>query len=243
MSSPSPTYPVSINPSITDKPDGTTRVDLGKGWESGELSEEGFATSVRQGHALAPHYRGGHRKTSNFICAGFLAADVDRGRTLEDAKDHAFVRHHAALIHTTASHTPENNRFRIIFLLDEPILSARDWAAAQLGLALTLESDTSVSDGARLFFGNTLAVFHRIGRTMSPKVMADLIARGKDACAARSPGGGLLPVDSARRIAGPELIKVSGGQLVRMDEMRAGVRVHCPHHDDTDPARLRFALE
>jgi hypothetical protein len=39
-----------------------------------------------------------------------------------------------------------------------------------------------------------------------------------------------------RRIAGPELVKVAGGQAVRMDEIGTGVRVHCPHHDDADPS-------
>jgi hypothetical protein len=236
MSSPTVVYPLSINPNIIDKPDGTTGAGLGKGWEPFELSQHDFAASILRGRPLAPEYRGGHRKTANFMCAGFLAADVDRGLTLEDARDHAFVRHHAALIHTTASHTPENNRFRIVFLLDETITSARDWTDAQLGLALTLESDRSVTDGARLFFGNRRAVVYHIGKTVPPKVVFDLIARGRDARASRSPGGGLLPVNSVRRIAGPELIKIAGGQTVRFDEMCVGVRVHCPHHDDTDPS-------
>lgn len=236
MSSPTAAYPLSVNRNIIDKPDGKTGANLGKGWEPFELSEHDVAASILAGRALAPQYRGGHRKTANFICAGFLAADVDRGRTLDDAKDHAFVRHHAALIHTTASHTPENNRFRIIFLLDEPIIRAGDWSDAQFGLALTLESDPSVTDGARLFFGNSRAVVYHIGSTLPPKVVSDLVARGRDARASRSPGGGLLPVDSGRRIVGPELIKVAGGQLVRMDEIGVGVRVHCPHHDDGDPS-------
>jgi Origin of replication binding protein len=186
--------------------------------------------------SIASQYRDGHRKTANFNRSGFLAADVDRGLTLDGAMDHAFVRHHAALIHTTASHTPEHHRCRIIFLLDEPIMSARDWEDAQLGVALTLDSDRTVSDGARMFFGNTQAVFYDVGWTMPPKVVADLIARGRDARATRAPGGGLLPVVSVRRIAGPELIKVAGGELLRMDEIGAGVRVHCPHHDDDDPS-------
>jgi hypothetical protein len=188
-----PTYPVSINPNIADKPDSAGMSASGKGWEPVELSEQELAASIRCGHPYAPQYHGGHRKTANFIRSGFLAADVDRDLKLEDAKDHAFVRHHAALIHTTASHTPEHHRLRIIFLLDEPVLSARDWADAQLGIALTMGSDRAVSDGARMFFGNTKAIIYNIGRTVPPKVVADLIARGRDARASRAPGGGSLP--------------------------------------------------
>ena len=39
-----------------------------------------------------------------------------------------------------------------------------------------------------------------------------------------------------RRIAGPDLVKVAGGDLLRVDELGVGVPVHCPHHEDTDPS-------
>src|ERR1700722_8073236 len=123
MSSDNPTYSIGTNTRIVDKPDGAGMSASSKGWEPLELSEHGLSDSIRRGRPYAPQYRGGHRKAANFIRSGFLAADVDRGLTLEEAKDHAFVCHHAALIHTTASHTPERHRCRIIFLLDEPIVS------------------------------------------------------------------------------------------------------------------------
>jgi hypothetical protein len=111
-----------------------------------------------------------------------------------------------------------------------------------MGIALSIQSDTTVTDGARMFFGNTQAVIYRISRTIPAAVVADLITRGRDVRAARAPSGGLLPVLSARQFAGPELIKVAGGELVRFDELDLGVRVHCPHHDDGDPSAftLRF---
>jgi hypothetical protein len=231
-----PTHSVGINRNIIDKPDGAALRTSGKGWKPVELSEAEFADWIGGGGAYAPQYRGGRRKASEFLRCGFLAADVDGGMKLEEANDHAFVRHQAALIHTTASHTPESHRFRVVFLLHDALVEARDWADAQLGLALTLDGDRSVSDAARLFFGNSNAVIFRIGCTMPMSVVAHLIARGRDARATRAPGGGLLPAESVRRIAGPELVRVAGGELVRMDELGVGVRVHCPHHDDGDPS-------
>jgi hypothetical protein len=231
-----PTFSVSINRNIIDKPDGTALRTSGKGWEPVELSESRLAGWVGGGGAYAPQFRGGRRKASEFLRCGFLAADVDGDMTLEEANDHAFVRHHAALIHTTASHTPESHRFRVVFLLQDALGEAQDWADAQLGIALTLDSDRSVSDAARFFFGNTQTAILRIGKTISPQVVAELVARGRDARATRAPGGGFLPVESVRRIAGPELVRVAGGELVRMDELGVGVPVHCPHHDDGDPS-------
>ena len=147
----SATYHFSVNTGIIDKPDRSAGVNFGHGWEPRELSLDELAEAVGLGHAVAPQYRGGRRRTSNYIQAGFLAADIDRGLPLDEAGAHALVRQHAGLTHTTVSHVAENHRFRIIFPLDEPIMSARDWADAQFGVALTLGSDLSVSDGARLF--------------------------------------------------------------------------------------------
>jgi Origin of replication binding protein len=230
-------FAISVNAGIIGKPAAAARVDRGKGWQPFDLSAGEVADAILEGFAIAPQYRGGHRKTANFIKSGFLAADVDSGMTLDEANHHAFVRHYAGLINTTASHTAERHRFRIVFLLDEAILTASDWAGAQLGLALMLGSDRSATDAARLFYGNSRAVIFQIGRTIPPAVVADLIARGRDARASRSPlDGRQLPVDSVRRIVGPELVKVAGGELVRMDEIGIGMPVHCPHHDDDDPS-------
>jgi hypothetical protein len=229
-------HPLSVHTGVKDKPDEASRRNLGKGWEPVEMSEADIAECVREGWAIAPQYLGGRRKAANFIGAGFLAADIDRGMMLPAATDHPFVQQHAALVHTTVSHTPKHQRLRIIFLLDEPLMNALDWADAQMGVALKMGSDATVTDGARLFFGNTQAEVYRIGRTTVPEVVADLIASGRDARASRAPGGKLLPVVSMRRIAGPELITVAGGGRIRFDELTAGTRVHCPHHEDEDPS-------
>jgi hypothetical protein len=145
-------YSLSTHPDVIDKPGEVARRRLGRGWTPFELSETAIADNVRAGRPLAPQYRGGNRKTVNFVCAGFLAADVDRGMTLDEARNHPFVLHHASLVHTTVSHTAERDRFRIIFLLDEPVLNAADWADAQLGIALEMGSDATVTDGGRLLW-------------------------------------------------------------------------------------------
>ena len=190
------THPVSINKGIIDKPSESRGLPFGHGWEPVEATEQDFANNILQGWAVAPQFKGGRRKAIYFVCAGFLAADVDTGMRLEEAREHHFVRHRAGLIHTTASHTAACNRFRILFLLEVSIKNAQDWADAQLGLALQLESDRSVTDAARLFYGNARAEIFRISRVTPPHVVADLIARGR---AARETGkpldGRLLPLE------------------------------------------------
>ncbi|KJC44549.1 plasmid replication protein, CyRepA1 family [Bradyrhizobium sp. LTSP857] len=227
-------YSISVNKSIVDKPAQSERAGFGAGFEPVEVTIDEFMNHIQSGHAYAPQFKNGRRKATHFSRAGFLAADVDGGMTIEETKEHALVRHHAGLIHTTASHTPQSHRFRIIVLLDEAIQVAPDWADAQLGLAVTLDSDRSVSDAARMFFGNTKAVFFKISRSMPPSIVADLIARGRDARAQTAGIKGRLPVDSAKQIGPGALIKLAGGDQCRMDELSVGASVHCPYHDDTN---------
>jgi hypothetical protein len=230
-------FAVSINAGIFDKPDASNRRNHGKGWNPFELTAPEVGETIRLGLPISAQFLNGHRTTGNFKCVGVLAADVDDGMTLQEAQDHAFVRLHAGFIHTTASHTEARHHFRIVFLLDEPIVTARDWDDALLGLALLLGSDRSATDAARLFYGNSRAEIFRIGKTMASDVVANLIASGRDARASRLPlDSGPWPVDSVRRIAGPELVKVAGGGQVRMDELAVGTPVHCLHHADDDPS-------
>jgi hypothetical protein len=199
MSSKTPTYPVSINPNIIGKPAEPGPVNYAKGWQPVDVTAEDLIGNISQGRAYSAQFVGGYRKTQNFIRCGILAADFDHGPSLEEALKHEFIQNYASFIHTTASHTAERNRYRAVFLLDKPVLDADDFSDALLGLALTMGSDRSATDSARMFFGKTDAIVHRIGLTLPPAVFADLRARGRDAREARSPRNGqLLPVNSSR---------------------------------------------
>jgi len=88
-------YALSINSNIIDKPDRSAVVDFSKKFSPIEATIDTVAEHILRGHAIAPQYRGGHRNTGNFMRSGFLAADVADGMTLEEAEDHAFVRHQA----------------------------------------------------------------------------------------------------------------------------------------------------
>src|ERR1700722_9781100 len=92
-------FAVSINAGIIDKPDASNRRNHGRGWEPVEVSAPEFENAVSLGWAISAQFLSGHRKTQNFICAGFLAADVDDSMTLQGAQDHAFVRRHAGFIY------------------------------------------------------------------------------------------------------------------------------------------------
>jgi hypothetical protein len=58
------------------------------------------------------------------------------------------------LVYTTASHSAEAHRFRIVFRTPRTITNPHEIRAATRSLALRLNGDPAVIDAARIFFGN-----------------------------------------------------------------------------------------
>jgi len=82
-----------------------------------------------------------------------VSVDIDGTMTIEDALDHPLVRHYAGLIYTTARHTPEQHRFRIVFVAPRTITDAGQMRAAARSLALRLAGDLSAIDPSMFWFG------------------------------------------------------------------------------------------
>lgn len=115
-----------------------------------------LASAIYMGHAYAP-WHNGRRKTENFICAQHIAVDMethdDRSR-LEVLAQHEFVQIYGAILHTTPSHTDTDPRARIIFLLDQPIVSASGYKTAiNFVYSLFPGADGSCVDSSRFFYG------------------------------------------------------------------------------------------
>jgi FkbM family methyltransferase len=98
------------------------------------------------GHAFSAHFKDGYRKTPNFICSDVIAADIDRDWTIEEMLEADFIRENAAFLYTTASHTPERHRVRVVFLVERTITAATEWAEALAGLGQKLNADPSIKD-------------------------------------------------------------------------------------------------
>lgn len=225
---------LSVNTSLINKPDPASRAkNSARGWNSIEVNAEELGALVRAGYAFAPQYRNQHRKGSNFECAGFLAADCDQGLTVTEARDHAFVNSYAALIYTTASHTDHNHRFRIVLFLERPLEDDEEWSCAQRAIAHRLQTDATVTDKARCFFGNQAALVWIADKVLPNEVLEELIQTGRELGQARREG---LPVDSTRRVDPSLIVTLADGNLVPLAEVSVGTSVRCPYHDDVRPS-------
>lgn len=79
--------------------------------------------------------------------------------TIEEALEHPFIKQHAALIYTSASHKPDWHKFRIVFLLPEIVQGSDTIEALVRYLMAQLPHDPACKDSSRVFYGNTQAEF------------------------------------------------------------------------------------
>lgn len=114
---------LSFNSGIINKPEKGDNVPFAVGFKPVEATLDEMIVIIKSGYAISAQFKFDYRKTENFLCAGFIAVDIDSGLSLADALDDPFVKKYAAFIYTTPSHSEDANRFRIVFLTPHLIKS------------------------------------------------------------------------------------------------------------------------
>jgi hypothetical protein len=230
-------YCVSFNDSIINRPsDDVMESSSAHGWTSTKCDAATFIENVSNGIAYSAHFIGGHRKTTNFQAAGFIAADFDGTLTLEEATKNYFIKSYASFIHTTGRHTPEINRFRVVFLLAEPIEPSQDWADALLGLAVQFGSDENIKDAGRMFFGNDRAEITLIGNTLPADEVGELQKIGSQQRATKNENRSSLTAISAPADGSNLQVRTAAGARAALNDLPALTPIYCPQHDDKNPS-------
>lgn len=125
--------------------------------DQGELYSNSCFLPWKECLALPSNTKKGNRAKEYFQSARSFSIDIDEVMLLEDALNHPFVIDNAAFVYTTKSHTKENNRFRVFFVLEEEITSSVDFLLL-LKSVIRLHfptADEQCVDVARFFFGNS----------------------------------------------------------------------------------------
>lgn len=123
-----------------------------------ELSPIDIINEIYTGHPFTTWHANNWRHSKNYLLGQHLALDFDtedeRSTLAYLAKDR-FVQKHAFAIYTTPSHSPEAPRARVLFLLDQPIQQAKNYAAAAGAFVwLFGGSDRQCKDACRFFYGS-----------------------------------------------------------------------------------------
>lgn len=119
-----------------------------------ELTPREIADEIRAGHAIAAIHAG-RRKRDNWRKAQHIGIDLDDGALSWDELVHMpLVEDCAAMVHTTASHRPDAPRYRVLFLLEEPIEHPDEYAyVVGCFLRAFKTADPLCKDASRLFYG------------------------------------------------------------------------------------------
>lgn len=127
-------------------------------FENKEIDLWGLAEAVYMGHPITTWHKNRWRHGDNFLLGQHIGLDFDSGdekSSLDHLKCDPFVEQYASLIYTTPSHTEENPRSRVIFLLDQPIMQPKNYTMAATALLWIFgTADRQCKDPARFFYGS-----------------------------------------------------------------------------------------
>ncbi len=227
---------VSINEHVINKND--NKANQSRGFNPADLTPQQLADYISQGFAFSYQFEKGHRKADNFICSDIIAADFDAGMTLDEALTNDFFINNASIVYTTASHTPENHKFRVIFELPRTITDKEELRAAQQGLTRKFPADRAAVDPARQFYGSKGCEAHLFGKVLSEDALQELIGLGREPLG-QSDIEGKVRIAGTRAslgIASDTMVKTSKGTLARLSDLDAPIPVYCPYHHDNQPS-------
>lgn len=229
---------MAINQRLINKNDRNDTGAFSEGWMDFEVTIKELAGAIAKGFAFCAQMKGGTRKAANFKQCGFLAVDIDDGLPLEQIETVDIVKSSATMIYTTASHTEDAHRYRIVFALAEPILDRAEYAAALRSLVLRTSGDIASTDPARIFYGNDQAGMEFADRGLSREQVRELIDQSFNAPKdnRQNDKTNKATTRSLLKIAREQSVVSTSGDQVSLADLGRSTPIYCPFHNDRNPS-------
>jgi hypothetical protein len=231
----------SINTEVINKPQPDDKVawkSLSKDWKNVDLSIEAFAAHINKGYSFCAQMLK-RRNNANFIGTNVLTVDIDKNWTLEAALNDYYIKQFATVLYTTASHTVQHNKFRIVFLLDREIFDAVEMRAAYVGAIRKFGGDEACKDVCRLFFGSSGSNPIILGNTLPNEKLDELITLGKEVrlsefCGDSESTDASAPVGIRSNVTLPLdlIVRLSKGGTMPLQAADTRTAIYCPIHTD-----------
>jgi hypothetical protein len=146
-----PRFPVSIHLGIKNKPP-VWLEEFATGWQRRDLSAAELLQHWASGGAwIAAAMTSARRSSEAFAFSELAVVDIDHGLRLEDFGQLPLAAQ-ALAVYTTASHTDESHRFRVIFRLPWRMEDSDLYQVLITLLIRELGGDGSCSDACRIFY-------------------------------------------------------------------------------------------
>ena len=139
--------------------------------ETGEIIQ-----SVYDGHPLTTWHSNGWRDGKNYISGQHLGLDFVLGATMVQLCADKFISKYGAFVYTTMSHTEESPHLRAFFVLDAPIMQAKNYSLAASALLWMFgTADRQCKDAVRFWYGSPGCQFEYFDNVLPLDVVKHLI--------------------------------------------------------------------
>jgi len=228
----------SVNPDLVDKIPPKDKRSYSIGFTTIDDTLDRLLEVIRDGWAFSFCFADEIRKTANFLSADIIPIDIDGGMSFSEAKDDPIVKKYCSLIYTTASHTPEKQRFRLLFVLPRTITDAKEVKAASYALARRLGGDLASTDAARISFGASNCYAEILGNELSEEYLDDLIRDGtvEPVSDTVSDTQKATMSRSSQKLPRRFVVKTSKGVNVELKDIVTTTQIYCPFHKDQRPS-------
>ena len=153
------TYKISIGPMLPGKipPGSPYWKEFNGSFQNKEATQSSIASDLYLGKPITTWHSNNWRNRDNYIVGQHLGVDFDTEDARSEMKtllDDPFINKYASILYTTPSHTIDAPRARVVFLLEQPIHQADNYANAAAALLwLFSAADTKCKDPCRFFYG------------------------------------------------------------------------------------------
>jgi len=203
-----------------------------------DISTNELIDHIKRGFAFCSQHEE-WRKSDNFTESDVFSVDIDHGLTIDEVTSHPFVTTYCCFIYTTASHTEENHRFRLVFQSERSIFDKKEMTQIMNGLILKFGGDESCKDACRIFYGSSNASIIKIGKTLPAHIVEDLklISDGINRKTKHHDiKGGTSTKRSLKSVDINTEVIDENGISYTMSEVPVKTRIHCPIHIDNKPS-------
>jgi predicted P-loop ATPase len=176
---------LSINKNIVNKVEKPTA----HGWHNVEMTAQELLDHIKSGFAfsqgvLKENHDGSKPAKKDVEYAHLLPIDIDNDVTdpivgkrkkteqeqylsYDTVVNNKWIHKHCLFVYTTASHTEEHHKFRMVFLLPEPLFDPDDYSEVAKAFNNRLGADPTCNNIDRLFFGNVNTNAHVFGGVLT----------------------------------------------------------------------------
>ncbi len=151
------------------------------GFDNTHVTPEQFADKIYNGHSFTTWHKDHRRITANYLLGQHIALDFDSGDNNSDMWNlinNTLIKKYAGFLYTTMSHTEEAPRCRVVFLLDQPIMQAKNYGMAATALLwLFSGADRNCKDAVRFFYGSKHCEFQILGNVMPIEKIKHIITQ------------------------------------------------------------------